>query len=65
MTDPMLTALWDAIERRSTEDATELDRARRIREDRAHADRYQFGNPEAIFLRKEAAALNKKKRKKP
>ena len=62
MTDPMLTALWDAIERRSTEDTTEL--ARRIREDRAHADTYPLGDPEAIFLRKEAAALNKKKRKK-
>ena len=64
MADPVLTALWDAIERRSTEDATELDRARRIREDRAHADAYPLGDPEAIFLRKEAATLNKKKRKK-
>lgn len=45
MSDPVLTALWDAIERRSTEDVEELARARRIRESREHADRYQFGDP--------------------
>lgn len=45
MSDPVLAALWDAIERRSTEDVEELARARRIREDRAHADHYRFGDP--------------------
>lgn len=45
MSDPVLTALWDAIERRSTEDLEEFARARRIRESRDHADHYQFGDP--------------------
>lgn len=45
MSDPVLTALWDAIERRSTEDVEELARARRIRESREAPDRYRMGDP--------------------
>lgn len=45
MSDPVLAALWDAIESRSTEDVEELARARRIRESREQIDHYRFGDP--------------------
>ena len=61
MTDPVLTALWDAIERRSTEDTTELDRARRIRESREHTDHYRFGDPSRFIP---GQIDNQRKRKK-
>ena len=61
MSDPVLAALWDAIERRSTEDVEELARARRIREDRAHADHYRFGDPSRFIP---GQIDNQRKRKK-
>lgn len=62
MSDPMLTALWDAIERRSTEDTTALDQARRIREARAHADHYPLGDP-ARFIPGQIDNQRKRKKK--
>ena len=62
MSDPVLAALWDAIERRSTEDVEELARARRIREDRAHADHYRFGDPSRFIP---GQIDNQRKKRKP
>ena len=62
MSDPVLAALWDAIERRSTEDVQELARARRIREDRAHADHYRFGDPSRFIP---GQIDNQRKKRKP
>lgn len=37
-------AIWEALTRRA-DDAEDLARVRRIREDREHADQYQLGDP--------------------
>ena len=42
MSDPILRALWDAVEQVDPEEAA---REKRIRESREARDRYMFGDP--------------------
>lgn len=61
MTDPVLSALWDAIERRSTEDIEELAKARRIREAEEHDRHYRTGDPSRFI----PGQVDRQRKKKP